>query len=254
MSTTALKRSGNNGGMADVTASRASGPELVQQARRSWSLLTGVSDAFRDGETRFIVSGNIPIAPSGWTGIVALGDACLVMAPTTRTVAVVRARAAALSPEDVPRQGWAKPANMLGPAELFFGETPRMVDPRVEMVAPRDPRVRRLLARVSADDAREPGLADVRSAVFAIANDGDLVAGSGYALWPGGLAHLCVLTDPAWRRLGYARRVAAAAISNATEAGLMSQWRASTGASQLLAQSLGLSRVGAQVSVHLNVS
>ncbi|MHB8340030.1 MAG: GNAT family N-acetyltransferase [Mycobacteriales bacterium] len=71
------------------------------------------------------------------------------------------------------------------------------------------------------------------------------------AEWPGQLAHLSVLTDPAARRRGYAKVVAAAAIRDAEGAGLLPQWRARPLASQRLAASLGLVRVGDQISVDL---
>ncbi|WP_369077457.1 GNAT family N-acetyltransferase [Actinoplanes nipponensis] len=52
-----------------------------------------------------------------------------------------------------------------------------------------------------------------------------IIAAAGYRAWPGGAAHLSVLTAPAERGRGLARIVAAAAVTAALRAGAVPQWR-----------------------------
>ncbi|MCA2217602.1 hypothetical protein [Jidongwangia harbinensis] len=54
-----------------------------------------------------------------------------------------------------------------------------------------------LLARVSADDADESGLAEITSPAFVVRAGPDVVAAAGYRRWPGDTAHVSVLTAEA---------------------------------------------------------
>ncbi|MDQ6910294.1 MAG: hypothetical protein M3Z84_05855 [Actinomycetota bacterium] len=66
---------------------------------------------------------------------------------------------------------------------------------------------------VSAAELDESGLAEITGPAFVIRlNNGVLAAACGFRLWPDGVAHFCVLTYPAHRRVGHATAVAAAAI------------------------------------------
>jgi N-acetyltransferase len=66
-------------------------------------------------------------------------------------------------------------------------------------------RVQRLLASVSAQDAAETDLARIGSAVHVVLDGDRAVAAAGYLTWPGGVAHLSVLTDAAYRGRGLAK-------------------------------------------------
>lgn len=150
---------------------------------------------------------------------------------------------------DVALIDWCTTSQVLGPAALFFGEAAPVTAGGLAHLPVSDPRVRELLSSASADDAGESGLADVTSVVFAHVRGNSVVAAAGYKHWPGGLAHLSVLTHARWRRRGYASRVASAAIAAATQERLLPQWRARPVESQRLAQSLGLIHLGSQVSL-----
>ena len=87
-------------------------------------------------------------------------------------------------------------------------------------------------------------------AIF-VALDGEQpLAASGYRQWPGGVAHMGVVTIPAARRRGFGRKASLAAAGHATDNGLLVQWRSlwSNDASRQLGQSLGLSLCGRQFS------
>ncbi|MET7870730.1 GNAT family N-acetyltransferase [Streptomyces cyaneofuscatus] len=77
------------------------------------------------------------------------------------------------------------------------------------------------------DDHRESGLEEITSPVFVVRDGGARVlAAAGYAHWPRGTAHVCVLTAPDARGRGLARQVASEATAHALAAGLLPQWRA----------------------------
>jgi GNAT superfamily N-acetyltransferase len=78
---------------------------------------------------------------------------------------------------------------------------------------------------------------------------GAIVAACAWRAWPSRIGHLRVLARPGYRRQGLAQAVAAPAIEEAAGEGLLPQWRARPAASQQLAQSLGLVRLGAQPSL-----
>ena len=87
-------------------------------------------------------------------------------------------------------------------------------------------------------------------AIF-VALDGEQpLATSGYRRWPGGVAHMGVVTTPAARRRGLGRKASLAAAGHATDQGLLVQWRSlwSNDASRQLGLSLGLYHCGRQFS------
>jgi GNAT superfamily N-acetyltransferase len=108
-----------------------------------------------------------------------------------------------------------------------------------------------LLHDAGPDDANESGLGNISAPAFVTRDQGAIVAACGWRAWPGGIAHLCVLTRPAYRRRGLAQAVAAQAVEEAAAEGFLPQWRARPFASQQLAESLGLVRLGAQLSLRL---
>lgn len=77
------------------------------------------------------------------------------------------------------------------------------------------------------------------------------LAGAGYVVWAGRLAHMGVLTSPLERGRGYGLLAAAVGTNAALEAGLIPQWRArwDNEPSKRLAQVLGYELVGSQTTV-----
>lgn len=66
---------------------------------------------------------------------------------------------------------------------------------------------------------------DAQEAVFGCFVGSELVAAASYKVWDGVIAHVGVVTHPAWRGRGYGRAVAAAATQHAISDGLVAQWR-----------------------------
>ena len=79
------------------------------------------------------------------------------------------------------------------------------------------------------------------------------LAGSGYTVWAGTIAHMGVLTSPAARGRGYGLLASAVGTNAALDAGLVPQWRArwDNETSKHLARVLGYEQVGTQTTVFI---
>lgn len=197
------------------------------------------------------------ICPPGWTGIVVLGDAAVVTTPDQATARRCRAFA------DVPVRDLTDPLvvsqivgveAVLGPAEVAFVDSPRFrpATADVEQLPADDPGIGALLESAGPQDAAESGIAGITSAAYVVRSLGVVLAASGYRAWPGRIAHLCVLTHPAYRDCGLARNVASGAVTAALSRDLLPQWRVRAPASIRVAARLGFSRLGSQLSVHVS--
>jgi GNAT superfamily N-acetyltransferase len=217
---------------------------MLKTVREVWAGLAGVPVSFGDP---VVVSPESLLCPPGWAGVVVIGDAAIVTAPSARAASVMRETLAGLPVVD-----WTAPetwpaAEVLGPATLAYCS--RLSVPSSPGISRGD--VADLVASVSEDEAGEAGLDEITSEAFVIRSEGRVVAAAGYRLWPGDVAHLSVLTAPSHRGRGLAKQVAAAATADALEAGLLPQWRARPEPSRQVARALGFIELGAQLSVRL---
>ncbi|WP_327305196.1 GNAT family N-acetyltransferase [Streptomyces sp. NBC_01298] len=122
----------------------------------------------------------------------------------------------------------------------------------VERLPAVHPDVRELERAAGPEDAGEAALDEVTSPAFVVRDrHGRVVAAAGYGTWPGGVAHVGVLTAPRARGRGLARAAGSAAVAHALGAGLLPQWRARTPASRRVAAGLGFGGLGFQLSVEL---
>ncbi|MEV0717931.1 GNAT family N-acetyltransferase [Asanoa sp. NPDC050611] len=225
---------------------------LLARARRLWCLLAGSPVVFGGTGIDVAVSPSSALCPPGWVGVVSLGSATIATVPSSWALHTLAA---------VPASSWLDPhairaalpvASTLGPATLAYLDAPafRPVEGAVGIAAD-DPEVKALLARVPAEDAEESALSEITSPAFVALEGPRVVAAAGYRLWPGGTAHLSVLTDPTHRSRGLARATASAAIAAALAEGLLPQWRARHAPSRRVAAALGFRAVGWQLSLRL---
>ncbi|MBK7948882.1 MAG: GNAT family N-acetyltransferase [Deltaproteobacteria bacterium] len=142
---------------------------------------------------------------------------------------------------------------VLGPASLFYPPGPPTQLPAVKGVFPvNGTELDQFRQTLSESDLDESGLRDVGDHAFAArGNDEQLIAVCGYKRWPARIAHLCIATASHYRQRGVGRHVAHAAIGDATNRGLLPQWRARPEASKALARSLGFEEWGFQLSIRL---
>ncbi len=239
------------------------------QLHGSWAALAGSAVAARPPASgapagpgvRFGPSPSVAVSPGsrlcppGWCGIVVIDGAVIATAPDADAAWLLRAFLIAAPPP-----AWTDPdaarallpvAGTLGPATLAY------LDPDAFRPAGPPPgtapgeALGALLAAAGPADAGESGLDEAEHVVTVPDGAGGVVAAAGYARWPGGIAHLGVLTHPAARGLGHGRRAASAAVAAALAEGLRPQWRARPAASRRLAASLGFTERGAQLSLRL---
>lgn len=229
------------------------------RARKTWELLTNTVATFgSSGGTSVVVSAWSNLAPRGWIGIVALGDGALVTTPSEPEKVRFLAALGETAPEKLVQPDVVRAAlpvaEMLGPATLAYAgrDEFRPVEPGgVESLPAGHADIRELLGSVDPQEADESGIAGITSPAFVLRVNGAVVAVSGYNIWMAMTAHICVLTDPRYRSRGLARAVASAAVEHALSAGLLAQWRARPAASRRVAEVLGFTELGNQLSVRL---
>ncbi|GAA3337592.1 hypothetical protein GCM10020358_14430 [Amorphoplanes nipponensis] len=234
---------------------------LLAHARRLWTTLAATPVTFSTAPVGVAVSPRSRLCPPGWVGIVTLGDAAIATAPDDHTAEIVR-RALdgrpAVAVTDPAAVGHRLPiGEVLGPAILAYCD-PAQFRPGASGAVPLVPAdhadLAALLARVPAGDAAESGLDEITSPAFVVRGASGIIAAAGYRAWPGGAAHLSVLTAPAERGRGLARIVAAAAVTAALRAGLLPQWRARPAESRRVARALGFRELGTQLSIRLTLA
>jgi GNAT acetyltransferase len=242
------------------------------RARAMWEGLAGVPVAFSP-VVRVEVAAQSRVGRPGWVGIVVIEDAALVTAPTARVAQTVQQALGTVpvaSLADAGVLGARLPvAEMLGPASLAYldagefrpqdGRAPGEPRPprgpaAAEPVALADPELRAFLAAAREEDLGESGLAEITSPAFAVREHGRVVAAVGYRDWPGGVAHLSVLTGAQARGRGLARVAASAAVMQAIHNGKLPQWRARPEASRRVARALGFRELGSQVSLSIDLA
>ncbi|MFC5664565.1 GNAT family N-acetyltransferase [Kitasatospora misakiensis] len=234
---------------------------LLARARGLWEELASVPVSFApSGGVSVVVSTESRMCPSGWVGVVVLGDSAIVTTPSEDTAKTVRDALADLpvgALADAPSvRGVLPVARILGPAALAYVSDDgfRPVAARgltVEQVPGGHPDLRKLENVAGADDSDESGLGEITSPAFVIREGGEVVAAAGYRSWPSRTAHVSVLTSPQRRGRGLARTAGSEAVAHALAAGLLPQWRARVPASRRVALALGFRELGAQLSVEL---
>lgn len=235
--------------------------DLLDAARSLWTDLADSPIGFGTGGPTVVVSSGSRLCPPGWVGVVRLGDSALITAPNESIrVAVSEAVADIDTVELTDPDRWrqrVRVADVLGPAFLDYlspNDFTPMNTARVAAVSADSTDLAGLLARVEPTDADESGLASIDSQAFVVHGpaSSEAIAAAGYSRVHGVAAHLCVLTDPAHRGRGLAGAAASAAVEHALAAGLLPQWRARIPASLAVAQRLGFSRLGRQLSLMLS--
>ncbi|MFB9411489.1 GNAT family N-acetyltransferase [Dactylosporangium matsuzakiense] len=225
---------------------------MLERVRRVWTGMAAAPVHFTDAAVTVVVSPASHLSPPGWVGIVTIGDAAIATAPDEHTAGAVRRALGGLpvtAVTDPQLIGARLPlAGVLGPATLAYCDAARF-RPIAGATAADPADLRPLLDRVPGDEAAEAGLDAITSPAFVVRDGPAVVAAAGYEIWPGGVAHLSVLTDPAHRGRGLARTVAAAAVTAALDAALLPQWRARPEPSRRVARALGFQELGAQLSI-----
>ncbi len=146
----------------------------------------------------------------GWAGIVVIGGAPLATAPDQETACLIEHALSGLAADALTSAGVLGRrlpiAEIRGPATLAYLD-PADFRAHPAAVEPLDldhPDLRAFLQATEAADLEESGIGEISTPAFAVRQDGQVVAAAGYRDWPGGTAHLSVLTP----RPAASRRVA----------------------------------------------
>ena len=226
--------------------------DRAERIERAWAELAGVPRLL---PRQVLVRPRSMLGREGWVAVLYVGGKLAVAVPEHAFVsrierALSEVRETGITSDDVlaalPR------GEVIGPASLFYPPDSRPHEPPPDVFRAEPAELREFTRALSAADLDESGLHDVDSDVFAVRGEGSLVAACGYRRWPAHVAHLCVATAPHHRRRGAGRRVARAAIADATHHGLLPQWRARPEASKALARALSLEEWGFQLSLRLS--
>ncbi|WP_330480116.1 GNAT family N-acetyltransferase [Streptomyces sp. NBC_01544] len=232
---------------------------LLGRARELWTELAVMPVEFLSGGANVVVSPGSGLCPPLWTGVVVLGGAGIVTAPSVHAAQLMADASRKLSHEELVDEGRLREVlpvlDVLGPASLFYLDRvdflPAHGGAAVEEVMCGGGELASLLTRAGEEDAGESGLEGITSAAFVLREGDDVVAAAGYRTWPRSVAHLSVLVAPDCRGRGLARVVASAAVTHALDAGLLPQWRARPHPSRRVAHALGFQQLGSQLSVRL---
>jgi GNAT superfamily N-acetyltransferase len=222
-----------------------------------WRRLACAPTAFEEPGIQVVCSDEARLTRPGWCGVVVIGDSAVVVAPQMPPPELARLVESTSVPVTLTDPRYVEDIigpfkDSLGPADLQYGtvQAASSTDVRGPLPLP-DPLVERVLASAPPADRSEAGFEDDRMEAIFVALDGEQpLAASGYRQWPGGVAHMGVVTIPAARRRGLGRKASLAAAGHATDHGLLVQWRSlwSNDVSRQLGQSLGLSLCGRQFS------
>jgi hypothetical protein len=222
-----------------------------EAARTAWARLLELEGLAR---LQVVVAESSPLCRSGWIGILALDGTVTASVPDDDLRAPVEAALIALSPDDavhveVVQSRLPATRTVLGPVPLFYLPQGYTAGENAHAEQVSKGELEGFATTAASDELDESGILNVTSPVFASRTDaGELAAVCGYRRWPNDVAHLSALTAPSHRQQGHGRSAALAAITHAIESGLLPQWRARPSASQALARSLGLTRLGAQLN------
>ena len=144
---------------------------------------------------------------------------------------------------------------MIGPAYIGYADAAHPPAHEVHSLRERDAPAAAALQRACTETEWEHGgslVGEHPSSGIFIGNE--LVALAGYEIWGGTIAHISVVTHPAFRGRGFGRSAVAHIASDALAAGFVPQYRTleSNRPSIRIAESLGFSLYATSVAVRFN--
>jgi len=195
---------------------------------------------------------------NGCDGVVALfrGSAAIVSIPPEREAPLrdlLFSRPGAFSPQILAAALSPVTERIVGPASISY--SPKVAPPAHPPcdLGPEHAAARAALQQACAPEDWEAGGGAEEDPSSGIFVDGQLAAQAGYEVWGGTIAHISIVTHPAFRNRGYGRSAVAHAAHRALAAGLLPQYRTleTNGPSLRIARSLGFQSYARSLAVRL---
>jgi GNAT superfamily N-acetyltransferase len=193
-----------------------------------------------------------------YQGVFALfhGDASVVSLPPNRAAdlrELLPDRPMFLSPDDLALALAPLTQNVVGPAFIGYATQVPPASLPVRTLGPNDAAARQELEAACLPLEWEHGGNAVEHPSSGVFIDGRLAALAGYEVWGGTIAHIAIITHPAFRKCGYARSAVAHLARRALSVGLLPQYhtlQANT-ASIGIARSLGFASFARSIAIRL---
>jgi hypothetical protein len=186
-------RIGSRGKFISTTMAGMPDDALLVRARALWTAAACGTAAFGPpGSVSVVVAPQSRLCPPSWVGIVVLGQAAIVTAPTDPVAQLLHHVLVDPTPQaitDVDHLTAVLPVTeALGPATLSYLDAaafrPAPDSTGVEELLMSQNDLKALLAAAGEADAGESGLADITSPAFIHRHHGMITAAAGYRLWP----------------------------------------------------------------------
>jgi GNAT superfamily N-acetyltransferase len=228
----------------------------ISQAASYWASHLGCSSETLFAQPLRIVTHGVDLAD--YDGIFALfrGEAAMVSFPPDRGESLRHLLPAQpFTPDRFAGAFRGANFSVIGPAYIGYAEVVRSPSYLVRSLAERDApaagALRAACTEIEWEHGGSPGSGRSASGIFA---GSDLVALAGYEVWGGTIAHISVVTHPAFRGRGFGRSAVAHVAHVALAAGLVPQYRTlqSNRASIRIAEALGFFHYATSVAVRLN--
>jgi GNAT superfamily N-acetyltransferase len=144
-------------------------------------------------------------------------------------------------------------ALVLGPACLGYTTEIQGDDSLARTLTHEDAAAVEKLRQACGEEAWDHGGSSLDDPCSGVFHDGQLVALCGYETWGGAIAHLCIVTHPAFRGRGFGKSAVAHLARRALAAGLLAQYRTldANTPSIRIAESLGFQRYATSMAVRL---
>ena len=195
---------------------------------------------------------------TGCDGVVALfrGSAAIVSIPPDREKPLrelITRPAGAISPQFLASALSSVAERVVGPASIAYA--PKVAAPAHSPcdLGPADTAARATLEQACSPEEWEHGGGSEEDPSSGIFVDGQLAALASYEIWGGTIAHISIVTHPAYRNRGYGRSAVAHAARRALTAGLLPQYRTleTNGPSLRIARSLGFQSYARSIAIRL---
>jgi GNAT superfamily N-acetyltransferase len=142
---------------------------------------------------------------------------------------------------------------VLGPAYVGYSTDIHGTDELARSLSDEDAKAEENLREACGEEEWDHGGSSLDLPCSGVFCDGQLATLAGYEMWGGTIAHLCIVTHPAYRGRGFGKNAVAHLARRALAAGLLPQYRTleANTPSICIAEALGFQRYATSMAVRL---